>query len=281
MVLAIPVGALRPITDELIARDESFRRAIDSAVTVPTQAFQLWLGKPSRELGWEHDPDSVAGCFVEPLDTYCEMSHLIPREQWAGPDGVGAIAYFCGVLDERAGRGGPTPPGGCGRTRPGSSSPTLAGSGPAPAPGRAASTGPCWSIAGRVRPGPPRLPVLARQRDALGALRADPGRNGGRSAALGSSGFENLVLAGDWTKNGIDGGCVEAAVISGMQAARALTGERRPATGERTTWLAPRPMQLPAYVEYGGRRPHPGRSSRCGVGCAGTCSRETRRGSTL
>ena len=27
------------------------------------------------------------------------------------------------------------------------------------------------------------------------------------------SGFDNLVLAGDWTKNGIDGGCVEAAVI--------------------------------------------------------------------
>ena len=26
------------------------------------------------------------------------------------------------------------------------------------------------------------------------------------------SGFDNLVLAGDWTRNGIDGGCVEAAV---------------------------------------------------------------------
>ena len=38
----------------------------------------------------------------------------------------------------------------------------------------------------------------------------------------GQSGFENLVLAGDWTHNGIDGGCVEAAVVSGERAAEAL-----------------------------------------------------------
>ena len=36
------------------------------------------------------------------------------------------------------------------------------------------------------------------------------------------SGFQNLALAGDWTHSGIDGGCVEAAVISGERAARGL-----------------------------------------------------------
>ncbi len=39
--------------------------------------------------------------------------------------------------------------------------------------------------------------------------------------AAEESGVENLVLAGDWTRNGIDGGCVEAAMTSGMRAARA------------------------------------------------------------
>ena len=38
------------------------------------------------------------------------------------------------------------------------------------------------------------------------------------------SGVENLVLAGDWTRNGICGGSVEAAVTSGKLAARALSG---------------------------------------------------------
>jgi uncharacterized protein with NAD-binding domain and iron-sulfur cluster len=38
------------------------------------------------------------------------------------------------------------------------------------------------------------------------------------------SGFDNLYLAGDWTKTSVNGGCVEAAVISGMQASRGICG---------------------------------------------------------
>ena len=38
------------------------------------------------------------------------------------------------------------------------------------------------------------------------------------------AGPENLVVAGDWTRNGICGGSVEAAVTSGKLAARALSG---------------------------------------------------------
>ncbi len=72
------------------------------------------------------------------------------------------------------------------------------------------------------------------------------------------SGFENLVLAGDWTKNGIDGGCVEAAATSGMQAARALTGGDRSLVGEDSAWLRPPVRGLPRYVEFGGRADSPG-----------------------
>jgi uncharacterized protein with NAD-binding domain and iron-sulfur cluster len=38
------------------------------------------------------------------------------------------------------------------------------------------------------------------------------------------SGFANLFLAGDWLKTGLDAGCVEAAVMGGMQASRAICG---------------------------------------------------------
>ena len=41
------------------------------------------------------------------------------------------------------------------------------------------------------------------------------------------SGYDNLVLAGDWTDSGINAGCIEAAVISGLQAANALLGRGR------------------------------------------------------
>jgi uncharacterized protein with NAD-binding domain and iron-sulfur cluster len=38
------------------------------------------------------------------------------------------------------------------------------------------------------------------------------------------SGFENLFVAGDWTRNGFEVGTVEAAVVSGLKAAKALSG---------------------------------------------------------
>ncbi|MBL8744215.1 MAG: FAD-dependent oxidoreductase [Myxococcales bacterium] len=49
------------------------------------------------------------------------------------------------------------------------------------------------------------------------------------------SGYENLVLAGDWTRNAINGGCVESAVMSGLDAARHLDPAVRPGIGD---WLA-------------------------------------------
>jgi hypothetical protein len=63
-------------------------------------------------------------------------------------------------------------------------------------------------------------------------------RAGSISSRLRSdeSGFSNLKLAGDWTRNGIDGGSVEAAVTSGMQASRAICGSPRVIQGEKG-WL--------------------------------------------
>jgi uncharacterized protein with NAD-binding domain and iron-sulfur cluster len=41
------------------------------------------------------------------------------------------------------------------------------------------------------------------------------------------SGYDNLVLAGDWTDSGMNAGCIEAAVMSGLEAANALLGRGR------------------------------------------------------
>ena len=38
------------------------------------------------------------------------------------------------------------------------------------------------------------------------------------------SGFENVTLTGDWTRNGLNVGCVEATVMSGMLASSAISG---------------------------------------------------------
>ena len=248
VVLAIPVGALEPICRELKRRDDRFREALETAVTVPTQAFQLWASASSEELGWAHDTNSVAGCYVEPLDTWCDMSHLIPRESG---EGIRAIAYACGVLDEVPGEspadatarvkenalrfmehdvGTPWPRFGWER---------LAGAGARR--GAARFEAQYW----RANVTPSERYVLTPAGSVAHRLRSD------------QSGFDNLVLAGDWTRNGVNGGCVEAAVVSGMQAADGITGVKRPIAGESPHWLRPQAQDLPPYVEYGGRATAP------------------------
>jgi hypothetical protein len=50
-----------------------------------------------------------------------------------------------------------------------------------------------------------------------------PGSTAARLPSAGT-GYANLVMAGDWTLTAISSGCVEAAVMSGMHASRALCG---------------------------------------------------------
>jgi hypothetical protein len=63
------------------------------------------------------------------------------------------------------------------------------------------------------------------------------------------SGFDNVVLAGDWTHSGIDGGCVEAAVISGERAGAALIARTQRSQSNRAA---------ARYVEYGALATAPG-----------------------
>lgn len=57
------------------------------------------------------------------------------------------------------------------------------------------------------------------------------------------SGFDNLYLAGDWINNGYNSGCVEATVMSAMQATRAILNQcfnikyTKEIIGEWDSWL--------------------------------------------
>jgi hypothetical protein len=52
--------------------------------------------------------------------------------------------------------------------------------------------------------------------------------SGAHRLRVDQSGVPDLVLAGDWTNCGLNAGCVEAAVMSGIEAANAVAG--RPLT---------------------------------------------------
>jgi hypothetical protein len=209
-----------------------------SSATVATQAFQAWLTRPTGGLGWRHGESSVAGTTLAPLDTWCDMTYLLPYERWLPEEGVRGLAYFCGVLADRAGEG---PAAAHVRVGDGVRR-FLESSARELWPGARQAGGFDWSVladggapngAGRLLSQHWRANVAPSERYVL-----TPAGTVADRLAPGDSGLANLVLAGDWTRNGIDGGCVEAAVRSGRQAAQALVGRRPGRSAERGVAVA-------------------------------------------
>jgi uncharacterized protein with NAD-binding domain and iron-sulfur cluster len=217
VVLAIPVGALAPITGPLAARSEPFARMLREARTVPTQALQVWLDHDAGELGWAHGDDTICGAYAAPLDTYCDMSHLIDCERHPPEPKVRHCAYFCGVMEEVDGEDDAA------------AVLRAKAKGLAHLETNAATLWPNFTLdrlAGGYDAQYWRANVRGSERYVL-----TPAGSVEHRLRAGESGFRNLALAGDWTRNGICGGSVEAAVTSGRDAARAISGHPAFVTG--------------------------------------------------
>jgi uncharacterized protein with NAD-binding domain and iron-sulfur cluster len=212
LVLATSLGMVPLVAGELVAASDRWRRMVEGVATVPTQAAQLWLTRTEAELGWAHPGATLSG-WAKPLDTYASMSHLLPMEGWPEGDRPRGLAYLCSALEDRPGAGEETVRAGVARILE----------------ERMADL---WPRVGRPGGGVP-ADVLHGGLDAQHVVAATdpsdryvqslPGSHRHR-LRVDESGLDNLVLAGDWTRCGLDAGCIEAAVLSGLQAANAVAG---------------------------------------------------------
>jgi uncharacterized protein with NAD-binding domain and iron-sulfur cluster len=238
VVLGIPVGALAPICADLAEASPRFEEMLDNHHTVITQGVQLWLDRSAQELGWPYVEHTITSAYVNHLDTYSNMSHLIPRERWPSREQPGEIAYLCGVIAD-------------------AQAPTQADADRQVAANALRflqeDIGPLWPDAVDRESGAFDWAHLVDPSGGEGAQRLDaqffranwqpheryvttPAGSVKHRLRADESGFGNLKLAGDWTRNGLDGGSVEAAVTSGMQAARAISGWPAHIPGE-SGWL--------------------------------------------
>jgi uncharacterized protein with NAD-binding domain and iron-sulfur cluster len=231
VVLAIPVGALGPICGELSRARARWRRVLEGMPTAPTLAVQLWLNRDLADLGWR-GPAPVLTGFADPLDTWGDLSHLLEVEDWDPELNVKHLAYLVGTFQPRRPRDKRSEAERAfAMTRR-----WLVRRAPLLWPGVGQPGAFPWDIlvdsrgrrgCGRLRAQVVRANVRSWERYVLSV----PGTSGIRLRAE-ESGFENLVLAGDWTRTGLDFGCMEAAVMSGRQASRALCGVPRHVVGE-------------------------------------------------
>ena len=81
VVLGVGLGAIPYVCQDLIERDQRWRDMVKHLKTVNTQAFQIWLREDMEQLGWS-DPPLALSAFVQPFETWADMSHLIREERW-------------------------------------------------------------------------------------------------------------------------------------------------------------------------------------------------------
>ena len=238
VVLAASVGMVEIISAELIAARPEWREMTRSIKTVATQSIQLWLRPDEPTLGWDRPGVTTSG-YVAPLDTWASMPQTLWAESWPAEDDPKTVAYFCGVLDA------PWPGAhllrnpetladyvlACKRRVVDTALDYLDRHVGFYLPGAVGDAGFRWDLlcGSQGRSG---ADALATQHLSVNIDPSDryvqsvPGSDKHRLRS-DESGFDNLVLAGDWTDSGINAGCIEAAVMSGLQAANALQGRSR------------------------------------------------------
>jgi uncharacterized protein with NAD-binding domain and iron-sulfur cluster len=241
IVFGISVGSLPALCPQLLAQSPALLATSEKVRTVATQAYQVWLDKDLAQMGWSHQPGGqqpVLCSFSEPYDTWAPMDHLLEREDWPAGLEPRNTSYFCSALPV-----GSYPP--AGDTGFPKRMADLAKEGAVQQLGyRIASM---WSAAGPAGAFPWHW--LIDQSGAIGVQRfdaqywranVDPSERYVMSV-VGStryrlrtdqSGFSNLFLTGDWIKTGLNAGCVEAAVMAGMQTSRAMSGHPAQIDGE-------------------------------------------------
>jgi uncharacterized protein with NAD-binding domain and iron-sulfur cluster len=232
IVFGISLGAVPFVCSELITAKSSWATMVQKVKTIQTQAFQLWLKPDDAGLGWPmwrrqsatltgYDADNNPG--QAGLDTWGDFTHLLTRECWPDDNFPNNIAYVCGamkavdVLD--------LPP------RSDTEYPAREQAKVVhnskfflnnyinhlwPEATQAANPQALdWDLVVsdfyRVNIDPSERYVLSVADSVQYRIKPD------------KSGFGNLHPAGDWTYNGLlSVGCVESAVIGGMQAANAV-----------------------------------------------------------
>jgi uncharacterized protein with NAD-binding domain and iron-sulfur cluster len=242
VVFGISLGALKQAAPSLYAASPPLQATFANVQTVQTCAFQLWLKPDLKGLGWKDPPGiterPVLGAFVEPLDTWADMSQLLCRETWPADDQPENVAYFCGVFKQNG-----EPPPYDDHDFPARELARLDGMAidflnddvKTLWPETTSGTGFKWDLLvdltsesgdARFQSQYRRVNIDPTERYVLSVPNSTQYR-----LAPDGTGISNLFLTGDWTKCGLNAGCVEAAVTSGMLAARAITGGGPPIYG--------------------------------------------------
>jgi uncharacterized protein with NAD-binding domain and iron-sulfur cluster len=234
VVFGISIGAVPFICSDLICANEKWKNMVDNVLSVRTLALQVWLKPDLKGLGWQ-GKSPVIDAYEDPFNTWADMSHLLPRESWPENHDPKNVAYFCGPMEG----GIPSPQD---KNVQNSEDSKVKGMGiewlekyagyfwpKAASPENPKGLDFNQLVDPENRKGEERInsqywhaAVNPSERYVLSVKGSTKYR-----LRAGESGFDNVVITGDWINNSFNAGCVEATVMSGLQASNAISGSPR------------------------------------------------------
>lgn len=241
VVLGTAIATFPYLASEVMDAHLPFKLMAEQVVTTQTQCMQLWFKPTLAGLGWSGAPPIVGG-YALWMDTWADLSHLIEREAWPASRQPGNLAYLVSRLldDEKL------PP----RSDHGYTARQHARVRANALAWLATHAGALWPTAADANdPRALNWWFLVDPLDRDGADRfeaqfvrgtlnpseryvlSEPGTTKYRLRPE-ETGVANLLHTGDHTFTGINAGCVEAAVMSGMAAAQHLCGFPREIPGD-------------------------------------------------
>ena len=241
LILGVSVASLVHVCPQLLALDQDFSRQAENVQTVATQACQLWLTKNDQQLGWQSIPPStkrpILSGFSEPFDTWASMGNLLDKEQWQESNSPTNIAYFCSAYpcDEYPEQSVCDFPAQAKALVKENVHAMLEQSMRPLWPQAYSNSQFDWRVLyAQYAAGTERL------EQQYWRVNVDPSERyvlsvaGSSQYRLATNGtlFSNLLITGDWIKTGVNAGCVEAAVMAGMQTSRAVCGYPQHISGE-------------------------------------------------
>ncbi len=231
VVFGISIAGVPQLCPKLLEQSLALKTTTEKVQTVVTQAYQVWLNQDLGQMGWTDRPDGqepVLSGFTEPYDTWAPMGQLLCREDWPLPLSPKNVSYLCSAMpiDYYPPVTDYAFPERCAEKAKAGAIDQLDTHITALWPNAGSPFKWDWLVdssgaAGRARFDSQywRANVDPSERYVLSVAGSTAYR-----IATDGAGFSNLYLTGDWIRTGLNAGCVEAAVMAGMQTSRAISG---------------------------------------------------------